>query len=873
MSAVREAPQPRLPKSEISTGPSDLWEAVAPRVTTYLQALGVQDPPELERLSARIRTRFTARQRTQPVENPTESAIEDAIALLGDWIAAELGIKPEGETLLTARAAVLGGAVRGWVERWAGISSENLGPLIRSTSVHLAPEPARLAMEAQPIRLFWHAVRTRIARTLLRLIHPRRRTSGRPCPGTPSPPSAPQPSGELHRRLIYFSLVLLTTFGAMSLLGWAFLDGGLTPLELVLLVLYTILMLWISASFWTATIGFAMLITGRDNRALVKGDSGPASATGPLFKTALVMPVYNEDPERVFAGLRATYQSLMETGQHEGFEVFVLSDTREPETWVQEELQWRKWCLELGEPQRVFYRNRVENKSRKSGNLSDFCMHWGGRYRYMIVLDADSLMAGATLVEMVARMERNPHVALIQVPPVPVNHSSLFARMIQFGGSLYGRMFAAGLSYWQLGSSNYWGHNAIIRVKPFADHCGLPMLRGREPFGGEILSHDFVEAALLRRAGWQVWLAYDLGGSYEEVPPTLIDYAKRDRRWCQGNLQHSRLVTASNFSPISRIHFAMGVMSYVASPLWLLFLILTGVQAYIVMLREPVYFFADSLFPVWPTSYTVEMTTVLYVTLAMLFLPKLLALVLLAVRPKLGARFGGIWRAGISVLIESLFSVLLAPVLMLFQSKFVLAILLRRAVGWPPQQRGDHQTGFAEAMGAHWMHGLIAVVAGTLSYLYVPDFFWWFTPVIAGLGLAVPVSMFTSRTSVGRAARAVGLFLTPEESEQPRVLQLLRENLRASARALCPAGVSGSSWYRAVVDPCPWALHMSLLPAEIPNRRRRHYLEGLIFQVQDEGPDSLSAAERRALLSHRDGLRELHTLLWSAPAAPNVGRS
>ena len=197
------------------------------------------------------------------------------------------------------------------------------------------------------------------------------------------------------------------------------------------------------------------------------------------------MPVYNEDPERVFAGLRAMWQSLVETGQQDGFEVFVVSDTRDPDIWVQEELLWRRWARELGRSARVYYRNRVENTSRKSGNIADFCRRWGGRYRYMIVLDADSIMAGETLVEMVARMERNPGVALIQVPPVPVNRSSLFARMLQFAGSLYGRMFTAGLSYWQLGTSNFWGHNAIIRVKPFADHCGLPKLPGSEPFGGE----------------------------------------------------------------------------------------------------------------------------------------------------------------------------------------------------------------------------------------------------------------------------------------------------------------------------------------------------------------------------------------------------
>ncbi len=679
-------------------------------------------------------------------------------------------------------------------------------------------------------------------------------------------------TGALHRA-IYLSLVLLTTLGAMFLLSAAIQDGGITPLELLLLILYAILILWINASFWTAAMGFfKLLMEGRRVQSDVPADPAPQPPRGAPaepFKTALVMPVYNEDPERIFAGLRAMWGSLTQTGQEQGFEIFVLSDTRDPDTWVEEEIHWRQWAQELGQPARLFYRNRVENTARKSGNLADFCRNWGGRYRYMIVLDADSIMSGETLVEMVRRMEADPQVALIQVPPVPVNRSSLFARMLQFAGNLYGRMFAAGLAYWQQDTSNFWGHNAIIRIRPFADHCGLPKLPGREPFGGDILSHDFVEAALLARAGWKVRLAYDLSGSYEEIPPTLIDYAKRDRRWCQGNLQHARLVLARNFKALSRVHFAMGVMSYMASPLWLLFLIATGVEAYLEGLDAPVYFFGDNVLPVWPASYAVEMTTVLWVTLAMLFLPKLLALVLLALRPRLARRFGGLTRATLSVLIESLFSVLLAPVLMLFQSKFVAAILLRTTVGWPSQQRGDHQTGLREAIGAHGSHTLIGVAAGLLTYFYVPSFFWWFTPVLAGLLLSIPVSMITSRTSLGLMARRARIFLTPEETDESGVLRLLDRELEQAPTASGAGTRQQDLWFHALLDPAVYALHAALLPDEAPSRRRRHYLEGLIFQLQDDGPGTLSGTEKRALLSHRDGMYELHTLLRGQEANPD----
>ena len=675
--------------------------------------------------------------------------------------------------------------------------------------------------------------------------------------------------GYTPRRAVFFLLVTLTTLIALGLMASAFHSNGLSPMEFLLLLLYAILFSWICVSFWTAFMGFIAILLGRDRWAISRQTGTLPDPATPPGRTAILMPIYNEDSERVFAGLRAIHQSLADTGQLTEFDFFILSDTRDPEVWVEEELRWQDMVRALDGKGRIFYRNRPENISRKSGNLEDFCTRWGGDYRYMIVLDADSLMQGATLVEMVRLMELHPKVALIQTPPIPVNRESLFARILQFASSIYGRMFTAGLNYWQLGESNYWGHNAIIRIQPFLDHCGLPKLPGREPFGGDILSHDFVEAALLRRAGWEVWLAYDLEGSYEELPPTLIDYAKRDRRWCQGNLQHLRLAFSRGFNALSRLHFLMGVMSYAASPLWLLFLIATGVEALIQTQQRPVYFFGDNWTPVWPVSFAVEMTTVLLVTLTMLFLPKLLALLLLLKDRRLARAYGGIIGASLSVALETAFSVLTAPVLMLFQTKFVLAILMRRAVGWPPQQRGDHMTSFREAALTHGVQTLIGVVVGILSYCYVPAFFWWFTPVLLGLALAIPVSMLSSSIALGQQARSLGLFLTPEESEPPAVLRYLDEQLREGEPTL-PVLHEGAvnRFVQVLTDPYVNALHRSLLPdREPPGKRRRHYLEGLIHQLEEEGPDSLSPAQRRELIADPETLLRLHALFWSRPPA------
>ncbi len=674
------------------------------------------------------------------------------------------------------------------------------------------------------------------------------------------------------RRPVYFTLVTVTTVSALALLAIVFLKHGITPLALLMLILYALLMLWVSTSFWTATIGFFLLLRGGDRHGLashanlLQASQRPANA-----RTALVMPIYNEDSERVFAGLRAIWQAVQNTGRGAEFDLFVLSDTRDPDTWVEEEVQWYRMCQDFNAHGHVFYRNREFNTARKSGNIEDFVSRWGGHYRYMIVLDADSLMGGSTITRMVDLMEANPTVALLQSPPLPVNRESLFSRILQFASNLYGGMFVTGLCYWQMSDGNYWGHNAIIRIEPFAKHCGLPKLSGQEPFGGEILSHDFVEAALLRRAGWEVWLEPTLHESYEELPPTLIDYAKRDRRWCQGNMQHMRMLFARGFDGISRLHMLMGIMSYLSSPLWFVFLVVTGIETYVQAQTSPVYFFGDNLFPVWPESYAVEMTTVLVVTLTMLFLPKIFGLLLLFRYPGELRKYGGLLRASLSILLEIVFSVLVAPVLMLYQSKFVLAILLRRTTGWPAQQRDDHRLGLREAIAAHGGHTAMGVLAGYLSYTYVPDFLLWFTPVLAGFLLSIPVSIMTSSIDLGRRLRKWGLFLTPQESEPPEVIRLLKEQLPVTQMQTDGQGYRGAK--RVVVDPAVNALHLALLPERTLTRRHRYYLRMLIYQLLEDGPDSLTLKERRSLISDPETLCLMHMLAWSVEEIdPAIGR-
>jgi membrane glycosyltransferase len=583
----------------------------------------------------------------------------------------------------------------------------------------------------------------------------------------------------IFRRSVFYSLTIFTTLLAMALVAQPFLANDFTVLEFFLILIFGILIFGVSLSFWMAIIGFFVLLTGGDRKAITKLTKVSAENILSMAKPiALVMPICNENPQRIFAGLRAIYESVLKTGFGQAFEIFVLSDTSDPLLRLQEEQLWFQMCEDFQAHGKIFYRNRIENVGRKSGNIAEFCQHWGGRYEFMILLDADSLMDGNTLVKMVNIMQAQPKVAILQTPPLPVNQKSLFGRVMQFASCLYGQIYSAGAAFWQLSQSNYWGHNAIIRVEAFAAHASLPKLPGEEPLGGEILSHDFVEAALLREAGWEVWLAYDIDGSYEEMPTNIIDYAKRDRRWCQGNLQHIWFLFAKKMSLVSRLHLLMGVMAYLASPLWLVFLIITGVAAYEYGHLMPIYFAGNNPFPVWPISYDIELVALLLVTLGMLFIPKLLSLLWLLCYPQQVKKFGGYLAVIASVLLECIFSTLLAPLLMLYRTKFVLAILLRQSIGWPAQQREEHGLSFKEAVTAHGIQTLIGFLALLGIYFFIPNFFWWFLPAVLGLIFSVPLSMLVSSSALGAITRRWHLFCTPEETCPPEIIQLFQKEMQ-----------------------------------------------------------------------------------------------
>ena len=572
----------------------------------------------------------------------------------------------------------------------------------------------------------------------------------------PRPASAPRWMG-LRRFLVIGGAVALTGVGATEMYQ-VFTVNGLTVLAVVMLVLFVALFAWIALSFTSGLAGFCSLLVG-GGRRLMSGDA----ISG---RTALLLPTYNEQPARIMAGLQAIDETLHAVGASDAFDLFILSDTTDPAIWIAEEAMFLELRERTGGRGRIFYRRRPKNIARKSGNIAEWVQRFGGAYQQFLILDADSLMTGEVLVRLASAMEQHTDVGLIQTLPIITGASTLFARVQQFAGRVYGPLIAHGIAWWHGAEGNYWGHNAMIRTRAFAECGGLPELRGRKPFGGPIMSHDFVEAALMRRGGWAVHMVPGVRGSYEEVPPTLTDLAVRDRRWCQGNLQHAAVLPARGLRWTSRLHLLTGIGSYITAPLWLLFIlagILIAVQARFV---PPNYFpQGKSLFPQWPVVDPVRAMWLFVGTMALLLVPKVLGCIAIVLHGSERRGCGGALRLFVGVLFETIIAGLMAPIVMLTQSIDVVAILIGRDSGWSVQRRDGGGIPARETRRLYWRHTALGVVLGGVAWLVSPYLALWMLPVVLGLALAIPLALWT-----GRVSQRAMLLRTPEESVAPDVV-------------------------------------------------------------------------------------------------------
>jgi membrane glycosyltransferase len=589
-------------------------------------------------------------------------------------------------------------------------------------------------------------------------------------------------------------LILVVAIGIL-LTSWAtretiagFSEDGINPLEWIAIVLFAINFFWLTTAASTAAAGCMVLM--RTKKASVDPEARSTS------RTAIVIPLYNERAAKVMGAAEAMWEALKDRGAERNFEIFFLSDTSDPVMIDAEEAAMHD-VLRRRPNEPFFYRRRRHNWMKKQGNIGDFVQRWGGRYDYMAVLDADSLMTPDGIVELVRRMDLNPRTALIQTLPLIVSARTFSARGQQFGLRAHGGLFGAGLSWWSGGAGNFWGHNAIIRVKPFAQHAKLPDLPGKAPLGGPILSHDFIEAALLRRAGWRVEIAHDIEGSYEETPPTLVDVAQRDRRWAQGNIQQIQILCAKGFDSINKAHIMAGLAGYLSGALWLSFII-AGV-----LIALQAKFFGASVddgaiaSPVTDDSW--RNVRLLALTGFVLLSPKWLAVVAWA-----NGKLPG-WskhpRFLLQIVVDAALTGLVAPIMMVNHTGSIIATIAGKDAGWRPQVRDRDMFSWDDLVRIYRPH-MIVGFALLFSTIIIG---WHFALPTAPLTLTLifsPVLVALLSRRVRRGSLIWKLFATPEDDSTP---EIVREAERMSLRLpgakpkARPAGIRATRLARLTV--------------------------------------------------------------------------
>ncbi len=661
-------------------------------------------------------------------------------------------------------------------------------------------------------------------------------------------------------RLLFLGGALGTTTLLTVLFADLMLRMDFSPAKGVLVFLFSVLTLNTALGTFQALLGFGTFL----RRAPHAPTAPPPSGYRPRSVTAINVPVYNEDIQRVLEGVRAVHNSLQRLGFLDHFHFYILSDSTQPDKWVMEEASWALLCRQLNAQGRIFYRRRRDNTHQKAGNILQFCEAWGRKYPFMVIFDADSVMDGETLVEMVRRMEADERIGILQTVPRLARSESLHGRLQQFANSAFGPLFSAGMAAWTGPHGNYWGHNAILRVEPFIQHCALPDLPGRQPWGGKILSHDFVEAALMIRATYKVVLAPDLCGSFEEGPPNLLEALKRDRRWCQGNLQHIWLLFAEGLRSWSKLHFMTGILSYGGALLWALFLTLGAGLAFdrhrsgLRLIPRP-----SSLPLPGDLSLSAQGLLVFGMVLTLLLLPKLLVLLLALRHRDYREAHGGSLAFPLNVLLEILLSTLIAPVMMVFHARFVLATLFAKGIRWTTQTRGAHGLAWRDLMPPLLPLSVFGLLSAFLAFRILGPIALWTLPLHLGWILAPLLTRLTSKPLSGFPR----LLATPADLPPPPILQELSETLALHRLHLrlfdalpTPVGLIA-----AIVDPQINAIHVTLLKeAPPPGNSAPPELDDPAAFFRDD-PALLPPARQMALLCDRPLIRRLHHEVWRQP--------
>lgn len=561
------------------------------------------------------------------------------------------------------------------------------------------------------------------------------------------------------RRAVFAALTAVTIAGMGAWLAHILAHDGFGFLDLALLACFLIYAPWIAVGFWNSVIGFLYMNFVRDPLSRIVPPITKARADDPVFvRVAVLMTIRNEDPARAFARLRVIKQSLDRTGQADKFDFFVLSDSNSEEVFPLEERAAEAWQKEFPGGSKLIYRRRDNNEGFKAGNVRDFCERWGKDYELMIPLDADSIMTGETIVRMVRIHQANPRLGIIQSLIVGMPSSSFFARVFQFGMRHGMRAYTSGYAWWHAECGPFWGHNATIRIQPFAEYCKLPLLPGKPPFGGHILSHDHIEAVLMRRAGYEVRVIPEETGSYEETPPTLLDFEARDVRWANGNLQYVKLLNLPGIFPTSWIQILLAIQMFIGQGAVVVFAVLAALA--VALAPE------SNTFPFWSAL-------VFYaVFIGMFIAPRLLGVADAAIRSV--ARYGGAARLAISGAMDMAFTFFHAPLQMFAATYFMVSALFGRKTKWDGQQRDGYRVPWRAAARTFMPHTLFGSALFIFVVVLAPAAALWFVPFVFGLVISMPFAVYSSSPQWGEWAERLKLCAMPEEFDMPEEIRAVQ---------------------------------------------------------------------------------------------------
>ncbi len=556
------------------------------------------------------------------------------------------------------------------------------------------------------------------------------------------------------RRRVVFSLNVVTYFAMLWVAAVILGAGGWTWVDVILFVCFAFGTPWTVLGFWNALIGLWLLHFKKNAMEEVAPYAAAGDVPTPIgIRTAIFMTVRNEDPARAILRLKTVKSSIDATGEGAHFSYFVLSDTNNPEVATAEEAAIAAWQAADPDRDRIVYRRREHNTAYKAGNVHDFCERWGKDYTLMLPLDADSLMAGPEIVRMVRMMQAHPKIGILQSLVVGMPSSSGFARIFQFGMRHGMRSYTMGQAWWVGDCGPFWGHNALVRIKPFHEQCKMPVLSGKPPLGGHVLSHDQVEATLMRKAGYEVRVLPEERGSWEENPPTMLEFAQRDVRWCQGNMQYTRLLNLPGLYPMSRFQLVWAILMFLGIPAWTLMIALLPVAA-------------------WQgqrvANFPVTLAIGLYITFFVMYLmPKIAGLLDAMLTPGGVRRYGGWIRFTLGAAIELVFSFLQGAVSTIRTSIFMIGLPFGVSVVWGGQSRDAQQLSWENAARNLWPQTAFGVVVCGLLLLIAPAVFWWSLPLTAGYLLAIPFAVLTADPRFGRFLQWTGLCGIPEDFNTP----------------------------------------------------------------------------------------------------------